>query len=112
MPVKIGSTEINHEPDYALVLPLGELPRLTSDSRADGGSDVVVTTEVQFTDIGKLVAWRQRDRWQEQVQIQPDGRATFSYVGLDTSEPAIINDPPRAESRPVGLVRRFWHWVW
>lgn len=109
MPVKIGSSEINYTPDYALVLPLGELPRPTS---VDSESGVVVTTDVQFTDIGQLVAWRQRTRWQEQVEIQPDGLPTFSYAVLDSSEPEIINDLPRPKPRPVGLVRRLCCWVW
>ena len=112
MPVEIGSTAIDYEPNYALSLPLGELPRLTTDPCVDGDSDVIVTTEVDFTDISRLVIWRQRARWQERVQIQPDGRPTFSYVRLDSSEPEIISGLPRSESRPVGWVRRVWHRVW
>ncbi len=108
MPVEIGSTAISYEPNWTLVLPLGEWPRLTTNPRVDGDSDMIVTTEVEFTDIGKLVTWCQRARWQERVQIQPDGRPTFSYVTLGSSEPELISDLPRSESRPVGWVRRTW----
>ena len=112
MPVEIGSKAISYEPNWVLVVPLGEWPRLTTNPHVGGDSDVIVTTEVEFTDIGKLVAWCQRARWQERVQIQPDGLPTFGYVTLGTSEPELISDLPRSESRPVGWVRRVWRRVW
>ena len=91
MPQEIGSTAVNYSEKYAITLPMGTMARLLPDVTADADSRESITTEITFSDIGRVMTWKQRSQWRERAQISADGRPNYSYVIEVASEPEIVS---------------------